>query len=185
MAPALFLFLLLIFLLLLCGTPALFLFLLLLFLLFLCGTCTISLPTPFVPSPSMWHQHYFSSFCYYSLSFYVTPALFLFLLLLFLLLVSGIWTNSFLSAFVPSPSMWHLHYFSSFPYYSFSLYVAPALFLFLLLLFLLLLCGNCTISFPSAIIPSPSIWHLHYFSSFCYYSFLPFLFLPSMHFLLY
>jgi hypothetical protein len=98
--------------------------------------------------------------------------------------------------------MWHLHYFSSLCYYSFSFYVAlalqyfsslcyyffsffvaPALLLFHLLLFLLL-CDNCTISLPSALIPSPSKWQLHYFSSFYYYSFSFYLELALILFLL-
>ncbi len=131
------------------------------------------------------------------LLFYVTLALFLFLHLLFLLLICGTCTISLPFAIIPSPK-WQLHI--SLPsaiissllcgtctislYYSSSLYVATALFLFHLLLFLLLICGTCTISLSSAIIPSPYMWHLHYFSSFCYYSLFFYLALALILFLL-
>ncbi len=166
-----------------------------------CDICTISLPSAVIPSHVPLALQNFSSLCYYSFSFYVAPALLLFHLLLFLLpcdnctisLPSAIisspsmwhlhYSISLPSAIIPSPDMWHLHYFSSLCYYSFSFYVTTALFLFLLLLFLLLICGT-TISLPCAIIPSPSMWQLHYFSSFCYYSFSFYLALALIIFLL-
>ncbi len=114
----------------------------------------------------MWHLHYFSSFCYYCFSFYLALALFLFLLLLLVLLLSGTCTISLPSAIIPSPSMWQLHYFSSFCYYFFSFYAALALTLFLLLFFLLLLSVTCT----NSIDPSANIYFILHFSSFLPFS---------------
>jgi hypothetical protein len=61
----------------------------------------ISIPFAVIPSPSIRHLHYFSSFCYYSFSFYLALALILFLLVLFNSII-------YLSSFLPfSPQLNH------------------------------------------------------------------------------